>query len=242
MKRLLLVPVVLIFGCGTGTPRQETREVSPGQLERLRIMEVNLPVAPDSVAELYKRYDPVTFYSTYGAYVSAAARLVDSLNRGFPDSLRIDTLAIDHAFENIGVAAHQGKSIFLSSSYFYLYDDSTILRSVIFHEFGHLYYRVLTQHQLQRLTQVWLDLHEPSAFYLFRDREYSHNSKFGGHPDDSPAELFASAFNLLRNNAHAILIRSWLLPADQRATLDRLRDLVKEVTGQPVEGEEPGQE
>jgi hypothetical protein len=205
-------------------------------------MEINLPVTPDSVAELYKRYDPVTFHAAYGVHISAAARLVDSLNRGFPDSLQIDTLAIDHAFENIGMAALQGRSIYLSSSYLYLYDDSSILRSVVFHEFGHLYYRMLTRHQLQRLTQVWLDLHEPPAFYLFRDREYSHNARFGGHPDESPAELFASAFNLFSNNARAISIRSWLLPADQRPALDQLRDLIQEVTGRPIEGEVQGME
>ena len=229
-----LFPVLVISGCLSLLPSVRERSINDQQLQSLRIIERNLPVTPDSVANLYLRYDPETFHKTYSAYLTEAGLLVDSLNAPLPVYQRIDTLAIDHAFENIGQAAHQGNSIYLSSSYFYLYNDPAMIRSVIYHEFGHLYYRLLTPHQLRVLTEVWLDLHDPSGFYLFRDGEYPHNSRFGGHPEDSPSELFASAFNLFCNNAGSLDIRSWLLPEGQRPVLERLRDLVHEVTNRPA--------
>jgi len=164
----------------------------------LQIIERNLPVTPDSVAILYLKNDPETFYKIYASYLVAATQLIDSLNAPLPSYLHIDTLSIDHAFENIGEAAHEGNIIYLSSSYFYLYNDPVVIRSVILHEFGHLYYRLLTPHQLRVLTEVWLDLHDPSGFYLFRDREYPHNSRFGGHPEDSPSELAGHAVEIWR--------------------------------------------
>jgi hypothetical protein len=208
------------------------RAVTPQQMESLRVMETNLPMTPDSIVALYKHYDPNTFHTTYKAYLLQAAHIIDSLNQGLPDSLRIDTLAIDHSFENIGVAARIGRSIYISSSYFYLYNDTVIIRSILFHEFGHSYYYLLDKLQLQRLVDIWLDLHDPPAFYLFRDREYSHNSRFGGHPDESPAELFASAFNLLFNNPTSISNRAWLLPENQRPMLDRITGLLNELISQ----------
>jgi hypothetical protein len=224
---------LIITGCSSPPPFPQQRSLNDRQLRSLQIIERNLPITPDSVAILYLRNDPETFHKTYSASLAAAAMLVDSLNAPLPAYLRIDTLSIDHAFENIGEAAHEGNFIFISSSYFYLYNDSAVIRSVIFHEFGHLYYRMLTPRQLRVLTEVWLDLHDPAGFYLFRDREYPHNSRFGGHPEDSPSELFASAFNLLCNNAGSISIRSWLLPENQRPVLERLRNLIQEVTTAP---------
>ena len=231
---LIFLSAFIVYACSSYLPSSQQRSLNDRQLLSLQIIERNLPVTPDSVANLYLQNDPETFYKTYAAYLAIAALLIDSLNAPLPAYLHIDTLSIDHAFENIGKAAHEGNSIYLSSSYFYLYNDTAVIRSVIFHEFGHLYYRLLTMHQLRILTEVWLDLHDPSGFYLFRDGEYPHNSRFGGHPEDSPSELFASAFNLFCNNAGSITTRSWLLPENQRPVLERLRNLIREVTNHPA--------
>jgi hypothetical protein len=56
-------------------------------------------------------------------------------------------------------------------------------------------------------TALWLQVQESALFYLFRDGEYSGNARFGGHPEESPAELFASAFNLARNRPEEIAAR-----------------------------------
>jgi len=226
-----IIASILLSGCSASLP--PPRRLNDGQLHSLQIIERILPVTPDSVATLYLHNDPETFHKTYAHYLTAASQLIDSLNAPLPAYLRVDTLSIDHTFENIGEAAHEGNFIYLSSSFFYLYNDSAVIRSVIFHEFGHIYYMILTQRQLRVLTEIWLDLHDPSGFYLFRDREYPHNTRFGGHPEDSPSELFASAFNLLCNNTGSIITRSWLLEEHQRPVFERLNRLIHEITDHP---------
>jgi hypothetical protein len=87
----------------------------------------------------------------------------------------------------------------MSAGYFIAFDDRSVLRSVTFHEFGHIAYVLLRPADKAAVDSVWRELEESALLYLFHDGEYSGNARFGGHPDESPAELFASAFNLLHN-------------------------------------------
>lgn len=224
--------ISVMMGCRSSELQVNSKTISIRQLESLRLKEGFFSVTPDSIIKLYKLNDPATFHSVNAFSLRSAVQLLDSLNAGLPDSMRVDTLAIDHTFENIGEAAHQWNTIFLSSSYFYLYNDSSVIRSVLFHEFGHLYYQTLDKRDLQLLSQIWVDLHEPNSFFLFRDGEYLYNSRFGGHPEDSPSELFASAFNLFCNNDKSVLTRAWLLPPVQLPRIEQLRNLVQNTAEQ----------
>ena len=226
---LVLAATLLALSCSGHRATQEARGVTDLQIRQLRVMEGYFPVLPDSIVRLYRRYDPGTFAVAYKREVGYVARLIDSLDSSLPNDYRVDTLAIDHSFENIGTAAIVGRSLYCSSSYFYVYNDTSVLRSIVFHEFGHVFYRTLTAEQSRAVSQLWLDLLHPPSLYLFRDGEYQHNGRIGGHPEDSPSELFASAFNLFQNNAETIEIRSWLLPPSQRPFVDSLENLVHSV-------------
>ncbi len=193
-------------------------------------MESLLPIVADSVVERYERYEPALFYATYGDLVRGATAIVDSLNRPLSESLRIDTLAIDHTFESLGEAARRGRTLYLSSSYFYLYESLPLIRSVIWHEFGHVYYSRLSASMRRNMEDIWRASRATAMFYVFRDGEYSRNARFGGHPEDSPEELFASAFNLFSNNPEEILARIGYLNARETEIAYRLRELVSEVT------------
>lgn len=215
--------LVALCGCG-GSSRTVTLE----QIEELRTVEALLPVVADSVAERYKRYEPAMFYATYGDLVRGAAGIVDSLNRPLPPALRIDTLAIDHTFEGLGEAARRGRTLYISSSYFYLFESLPVIRSVIWHEFGHIYYARLSASKRKEMQDIWEDSRATAAFYVFRDGEYSHNARFGGHPEDSPEELFASAFNVIANNPDEVAARVGYLTAAGGGVARRLIELVKE--------------
>ena len=220
-----LILVVWLSGCG-GSSRTVTLE----QIEELRTMESLLPIVADSVVDRYERYEPALFYATYGNLVREATAIVDSLNRPLPGSLRIDTLAIDHTFESLGEAARRGRTLYLSSSYFYLYESLPVIRSVIWHEFGHVYYSRLSTSGLRNMEDIWRASRATAMFYVFRDGEYSRNARFGGHPEDSPEELFASAFNLLSNNPEELSARVTYLTSKEAAVVDRLRELVRQVS------------
>jgi hypothetical protein len=230
---LLLVSVVTV-GCGVESSAEKARTITAQQHKQLEILERYFPIVPDSIAALYRHFDPVTFRDTYATELAETSWLVDSLNANLPSRLRIDTLAIDHSFEGISEAGCAGKALYISSSYFYLYNDIKVIRSIVFHEFGHLYYNLLDRSQVNEVSNLWLDLQRADGLYLFHDGEYRNNSRFGGHPEDSPAELFASAFNLLQNNPSSVAIRSWLLPESQRTVVDRLSAIVRQATGQTL--------
>jgi hypothetical protein len=241
LPTLLFVASLFAMACAPEHSAEKERTISDQQLQQLEILEGYFPIVPDSIAALYRRYDPVTFHTAFAAELAETGRLVDSLNANLPFRLRIDTLAIDHSFEGISEAGRSGRALYISSSYFYLYHDMKVLRSVVFHEFGHLYYTVLDRSEINEISNLWLDLQRTAAFYLFHDGEYSHNSRFGGHPEDSPAELFASAFNLLQNNSQSVAIRSWLLPESQRTIVDRLSAIVSKAAGRSAPGAKPAE-
>ena len=190
-------------------------------------MESLLPIVADSVVERYERYEPGLFYATYGDLVRGASAIVDSLNRSLPGSLRIDTLAIDHTFESLGEAARRGRTLYLSSSYFYLYENLAVIRSVIWHEFGHVYYARLSARRRMNMEEIWQASRATAMFYVFRDGEYSRNARFGGHPEDSPEELFASAFNLFANNPDEVTARTGYLTSREADIVQRLREVVE---------------
>ena len=196
------------------------------QVEELRSMEVLLPLHPDSIVARYQQYDPRTFYATFGARLNALGLLIDTLNGPLQPSVRVDTLSIDHTFENIGEAALRGKTLFLSSSYFYMYESPEVCRSVVTHEFGHIYYHLLDPASLDELDQVWQRIQRSALFYIFRDGEYADNARFGGHPEESPAELFASAFNLLRNRPQELASRMLFVSNPDRQLVDRVHAIV----------------
>jgi hypothetical protein len=206
-----------------------TGKVTLRQIEELRSVEALLPLHADSILVLYRRYDPKTFYATFGPRINKLGLLIDSLNRPLDSSLGIDTLSIDHTFENIGEAALLGKTLFLSASYFYMYQSPEVCRSVVTHEFGHVYFQLLDPEALSELNQLWRQLQRSALFYLFRDGEYSGNAHFGGHPEDNPEELFASAFNLFRNRPQEVAFRLLFVTTSDRRLVDRVKDIVAKV-------------
>ncbi len=220
---LCVILLSLLPGCGGGS-----RAVTLEQIEELRTMESLLPITADSAVERYRRYEPGVFYATYGDLIRGATVLMDSLNRPLPPALRIDTLAIDHTFENLGEAAKRGHTLSLSSSYFYLYESLPLIRSVVWHEFGHVYCARLRDDQVRRLKKLWEEVRVTALFYVFRDGEYSENARFGGHPEDSPEELFASAFNLFSNRPEEVVVRAEYVTPNERDLVKQLQALVKE--------------
>jgi|GEM_PF-6029170 len=208
-----IVFLALIAGsCSISTLQKDLEERRI--LEQFRLIEILLPLPPDSIIARYNQYDSTSFYREHFTSLQFAGQLIDSLNAGFPDSLQIDTVAIEHSVERFGEAGRQRKILLLSSAYFTVYDDITILRSVIYHEFGHLAYDTLSTERRREFDSLWVEAGRQALYYLFHDAEYSGNTRFGGHPEDSPAEIFASAFNLLRNQPEEF--RSRLLYVDER--------------------------
>jgi hypothetical protein len=210
----------LLVGCGQA---REASRVTVTQIEALEAFDALLPVGPDSVLQLYRRYDPASFHTRYQQRLEDASRLIDSLNALLDANSRIDTLAIDHTFENFGEAACTGHTIHLSSSYFFLYGDPSIIRSVISHEFGHKIYQRLPEIQRLGFDELWAQLGNAALLYLFKDGEYSGNAKFGGHPYESPTELFASAFNLLINREREFASRLQYVNADHLPLIERVK-------------------
>lgn len=185
-----------------------------------------IPVSPDSVVELYEDFEPARFHKMYSQYLAFAQKVIDSLNAPLNASSRIDTLAIDHAIENFGSAARINKTIFISSSYFFLFNDLAVIRSVLTHEFGHIYLERLSADQRKDLAEAWKELRAHALLYLFRDGEYSGNAKFGGHPEESPEELFASAFNLLQNKSDEVEVRLRYVDSKHYPLIERVKALV----------------
>jgi len=226
---LLFVGWIQLLGSGCGS--RIGVEVSPivtvAQVEELRSMEVLLPLAADSVVEMYRRYSPATFRERYQASIEYICRLMDSMNITLEPPQRLDTLSIDHTFENFGTAAHGAKTLSISSSYFYLYKSPFVLKSVVTHEYGHVMYRLLDDRQRSQVDSIWLLLRGSALFYLFRDGEYSLNAKFGGHPEESAGELFASAYNLVNNRNEELEARLLFVDPPSLPIIERLRALVR---------------
>jgi hypothetical protein len=198
--------------------------------EGLRLFEALIPVDPDSILDLYDREDRGTFNQRFAPELTAVRSYLDSLNEQLPPTLRIDTLAIDHAPDNFGNAARAGKTIFISSSYFFLYKSTSVLRAVVAHEYGHIYYDRLSKVDVCSLDSIWADMRSAALFYLFRDGEYAGNARFGGHPNESPEELFASAFNIFLNNPGELLTRLQYVDPSHHPIVFRLQNLVLSIT------------
>ena len=120
--------------------------------------------------------------------------------------------------------------MYISSSYFYMYASPEVSRSVVTHEFGHRYYHTLTPLVQASLDTAWNALQRSALFYIFRDGEYAGNARFGGHPEESPAELFASAFNVIRNRPGELASRLLFVSNKDRPLTDRLIAIVGTVT------------
>jgi hypothetical protein len=198
--------LVLLAGCAASRPpaTDAERRVTVRQIEELRSVEILLPITPDSIIARFERYGPASFHASFEGSLARVRGLIDSLNMSLDPPWRIDTLSIDHTMESFGEAACRGKTLFVSSSYFYAFADPAVLRAVITHEFGHVHFRCLDSAEVIAFAGLWTQVQVSALFYLFRDGEYSGNARFGGHPEESPAELFASAFNLSRNRPEEI--------------------------------------
>lgn len=224
---LLILCAVLVDCTGIGTNRSDDGSpVTFAQVEELRSLEALLPLAPDSVVAIYKNYDRETFYKKYTPVIEDLRRYIDSLNTYVESWASIETLAVDHTVENFGSAGRVGRTVYLSSSYFFMFDDVNILHSVITHEFGHIHYDALSADELKELSAIWLRLQELALLYLFRDGEYSGNARFGGHPYDSAEEFFASAFNLLNNRSDELRSRLVYVDPPHRHIIARVERLV----------------
>lgn len=180
----------------------------------------------DSVIALYQKYDQQTFYRQFGPDLRYLSRLIDSLNGTSPPGVRVDTLSLDHSFQNIGNAACSGRTLYLSSSYFYLYNDRSVLKSVVMHEFGHLRYNVLPDSLKREVERIWRSLMDAALSYVFHDGEYSGNAWFGGHPEESPSELFASAFNILHNRPDELRARLGFVDKRHYDLVEQLREVI----------------
>ena len=219
-----VILVLLSVGCGS---TREPLVVTEAKINALRAFDALLPLEPDSIVELYRLSTPATFHTRYRHELEMAGRFIDSMNALLPDYARIDTLAIDHEFESFGEAGCTGRTIYLSSSYFLIYNDSAVICSILTHETGHVLFRYLPTATQIALNKIWKKLRDASLLYLFRDGEYSGNAKFGGHPYESPAELFASAFNLFRNQRIEVASRLRYVDPIHLPDIERLREIVE---------------
>jgi hypothetical protein len=195
----LVASLVLLFLSGCTSDAVIREQEQRRTLQQLQLVEIQLPLSADSILVRYMNYDSVSFFQRYSERLKYASSLIDSMNNSLPDSLRIDTLAIDQSLQDFGEAGRNRNIFVISLGYFVAFDNPAVLRSIIFHEFGHIAFDRLGELARQRFEALWFLMKRNALFYLFRDGEYSGNARFGGHPEDSPAELFASAFNLLHN-------------------------------------------
>jgi hypothetical protein len=218
--------LLLFSGCVASSrhPGDDPPGISVSQIEDLRSFDSLLPVPPDSVAEMYRSYSKTGFYQAHHETINAVALLIDSLNKATIHG--IDTLAIDHTVDNFGTAARSHHTLYISSSYFLLYPDFSVLRSVVMHEFGHILYSHLSDEKRTAVASVWRDLELHALMYVFVDGEYSGNAKFGGHPYESPSELYASAFNLFYNRPDELRARLRYVEPDHYELVDKLKNLV----------------
>jgi hypothetical protein len=227
-----LLILLIAPGCATisshSGERQTHVEVTVEQQEYLDKFESLIPISPDRVADLYAQCPPDSFGVRYRDYMNFVSTLVDSFNRTIPNPYSIDTLCICHAIENFADAGRSGHTLFISSSYFLLFNDKHILRSLLTHEFGHIHYLLLDSARTRQIGSVWAYFRESALFYLFRDGEYSANARFGGHPEESPSELFASAYNLLRNEPQELHARLGYVASEHSAVLAQMLHLVSQ--------------
>lgn len=190
---------------------------------RFQAFEGFVPVPPDSVAELYRMFSREKFHREYGSEIARTAALIDSLNRSVPPEHRIDTLSIEFAPEQFGVAGKHGGMILISSGFFFVYDDPAVIRSIIFHEYGHIHYEMLSAEGKDVIAGIWRGLERGALLYLFIDGEYSGNARFGGHPEESPEELFASGFNLFHNRPDELRARLRYVPDQHYGLIDSFK-------------------
>ncbi|HSQ76212.1 MAG TPA: hypothetical protein VLT13_11680 [Bacteroidota bacterium] len=202
---------LLCAGCTStkvdSTPGRDGVRVTISQRARIELYDSLIPVPPDTVIAMYNECPPEEFHKRYKPLMEFVTALIDSFNQTIGSSYSIDTLHISHSIENFAEAGQSGKTLFISSSYFMLFNDQGILRSLLTHEFGHVRYRMLDSAATDLTARLWARLQETALFYLFRDGEYSGNAWFGGHPEDHPSELFASAYNLVHNRPEELRVR-----------------------------------
>jgi hypothetical protein len=228
----LLVSAFLLVSSGCAplldgpAGRRNRVEVTITQRAQLESFESLIPVPTDSIIALYAEDQSDEFQMKYRPLVEFVSSLVDSFNTTVDSRHAIDTLCINHALENFAEAGHIGRTLVISSSYFFLFNDKQILRSLLTHEFGHIRYRTLDSAATGQTAALWEQLRESALFYLFRDGEYSDNARFGGHPEDSPSELFASAYNLVRNRPDELRARFRYVDSSHNSLLAQVVDLV----------------
>lgn len=218
------VVILLLLGCSSNN--KTSKETTITQLELFQNIEAYLPILPDSIIARYQRYDSTAFRKIHQVKLSMILNLVDSLNKNIPEYLQIDTLSIDHSFNNIIEAGRKGKTIYISSSYFIIYDDISIFRYIIFHEYGHLIYELLDGSIIDELETIWRECKQNALLYLFHDAEYSGNARFGGHPNESAEEMFASAFNILNNKKNEFHFRLKYVDVRHLGLMKRLEDII----------------
>ena len=207
-----------------GTPKRV--EVTIAERRQFESFESLIPIPPDSALTLYSQLSPEEFHKQYRPLVDFVTSLVDSFNSTMDSRHTIDTVFINHAVADFAEAGQTGRTLYISSSYFFLFNDTRILRSVLTHEFGHIRYRMLDSASAGHINALWERLRETALFYLFRDGEYSGNARFGGHPEESAAELYASAFNLARNRPEELLVRFGYTSSEHMPLLMQIVELV----------------
>lgn len=87
--------ILTSFFSGCVGSSKNSQLITVYQIESLQNLESMLPLEPDSILARYIHYDTITFCETYGKRISQIVNLIDSLNKKYPESLRIDTLTID---------------------------------------------------------------------------------------------------------------------------------------------------
>jgi hypothetical protein len=226
LLRLSPMLILVTLGCPSSELATGTRVTVLGS-ETLEEFEGYIPIPPDSVVRLYKAYDRQRFSREYSDDVERTAELLDSLNRSLPPSHWIDTLSIEFSPQQFGTAVRTGKTIYLSSGFYFVYNDFSIIRSILYHEHGHVRYEMLNGETQGEIEQIWQSLRRAALLYVFVDGEYSGNAWFGGHPDESAEELYASAFNLFYNKPDELRSTLRYVPSEYFGIVDSLRSFIR---------------
>jgi hypothetical protein len=191
--------------------------------DHLRSFEGFIHITPDSVAELFERYDQQEFHEKFSRELAYCIYVIDSLNTLLSADHQVDTLSIEFDVEQFGIAGRNGRTIYLSSGFFFVYNNPAILRSILFHEYGHIFYDQLSSGNQDSIRETWGFLERAALLYVFIDGDYSGNAWFGGHPEEGPEELYASAFNLFHNHPDEIRATLKYVSHEYYSLIDRLK-------------------
>lgn len=167
-------------------------------------------VCEDSLVKVrYAQYDRADFLKRFKIKAEAAACFINSLNHAYPALPPVSVVYIVSGKDWYKTDCYFDGSIFVSSGEFFMDDTLSIgrLLYVLAHEWGHSLYDYVSKDWEAGFAfhLLWYFCKLNDSFHFFEDRLYTND--WGGHPQDHPSELFASAFNIL--NFHSQEFGRW---------------------------------